>query len=176
MTGARNGAGAATQDPAAIANLPYRRGVGVVLFNREAKVFAAQRIDAPGPAWQLPQGGIDAGEAPRDAAMREMEEEIGTANAEIIGETRDWIRYDLPPEIVPRVWGGRFRGQEQKWFALRFLGDDSDIDIETEHPEFSAWRWVAFEDLPDLIVAFKQPLYLALVDEFRDLAASLRRS
>lgn len=174
MTRARDGADAGVQDAAAIAKLPYRRGVGIVLFNREAKVFAAQRIDTAEPAWQLPQGGIDAGEAPRDAALRELEEEIGTANAEIIGETRDWIRYDLPAEIVPRVWGGRFRGQEQKWFALRFLGDDSEIRIETEHPEFSAWRWVAFADLPDLIVPFKRPLYLALIEEFRDLVASLR--
>lgn len=176
MTQGRDGARAANCNAAAVAKLPYRRGVGVILFNRDAQVFVAQRVDTPGPAWQLPQGGIDKGETPRDAALRELEEEIGTANAEIVGESGDWIRYDLPPEIVPRVWGGRFRGQEQKWFALRFLGDDSDIDIATEHPEFSAWRWADFEDLPKLIVPFKRSMYLALVEEFRDLAAALRRA
>ena len=156
-----------------IAKLPYRRGVGIMLLNRAGQVFVAQRIDAPSPAWQMPQGGIDKGEAPRAAAMRELAEEIGTAKAEIIAESRDWIRYDLPAEIVPRVWHGRFRGQEQKWFALRFLGDDSDIDIATDHPEFSAWRWAAFEDLPSLIVPFKRPLYLALIEEFRELVTGL---
>ena len=155
------------------AALPYRKGVGVMLLNRDGEVFVAQRIDSADAAWQMPQGGIDPGESPRAAALRELEEETGTAKAEVIGETRDWLRYDLPLDLVPRVWKGRYRGQEQKWFAMRFLGEDQDIDIATEHPEFSAWRWVSVDALCGLIVPFKQALYVKLVDEFRDLAAGL---
>ena len=156
-------------------DLPYRRGVGVVLLDASARVFVAQRIDTPGPAWQMPQGGIDPGEDPRAAALRELEEETGTAKARILAESRDWIRYDLPHDLAGKVWRGRYRGQEQKWYAMRFEGEDRDIDIATEHPEFSAWRWAEFEELPDLIVEFKRPLYEAVVAEFRDLVAELRR-
>ena len=153
--------------------LPYRKGVGVMLLNRRGYVFVAQRIDSADAAWQMPQGGIDRGETPRAAALRELEEETGTAKAEVIGETRDWLRYDLPADLVPRVWKGRYRGQEQKWFAMRFLGEDSDTDIATEHPEFSDWRWVSVDALCGLIVPFKQALYVNLVEEFRDLAAGV---
>ena len=118
------------------------------------------------PAWQMPQGGIDPGETPRQAALRELGEEVGTDKAEIIGESRVLHRYDLPPEIAGRMWSGRFRGQKQIWFAMRFTGADFDINIATEHPEFDAWKWVASAELPDLIVPFKRAIYVALLDEF----------
>ena len=146
-----------------------------MLLNRTGRVFVAQRIDTPGAAWQMPQGGIDKGESPRDAALRELTEETGTDKARVLAESRDWIRYDLPRELVPRVWKGRYRGQEQKWYAMLFEGRDADIDIATEDPEFSAWRWAELEDLPGMIVAFKRPLYQAVVAEFRGLVADLSR-
>lgn len=150
---------------------PYRKGVGAVLFDRRGRVLIARRINTPGEAWQLPQGGLDAGESPRRAVLRELAEEIGTARARIIGECRRWLAYDLPPPLARRAWGGRYRGQKQKWFALRFLGRDSDIRLDTDgHPEFVAWKWARLEDLPGLIVAFKRPVYRALVDEFRRFA------
>ncbi len=160
--------------PDQVAALPYRPGVGVMLINGEGRVFVAQRIDMQSQAWQMPQGGIDPGESPRQAALRELREEVGSAKAEVIAEARDWMRYDLPAELVPRLWGGRFRGQEQKWFALRFLGHDADIDLDTEVPEFRAWRWAEMAELPDLIVPFKRRLYQDLVAEFGHLAAGLR--
>ncbi|MGQ0664622.1 MAG: RNA pyrophosphohydrolase [Pseudomonadota bacterium] len=157
-------------DDSETAGLAYRPGVGLMLFNREGRVFVARRIDMPSPAWQMPQGGIDAGEDPRAAAMRELAEEIGTAQAVIIAESREWHAYDLPPELRGALWGGRFRGQRQKWFALRFTGEDSDIDLDTDTPEFLAWKWAPVERLPDLIVPFKRALYQALVTEFGHLA------
>ncbi len=156
------------------ARLPYRAGVGAMLIDRGGRVFVAQRIDSPSDAWQMPQGGIDDGESPRQAVLRELREETGTAKAEIIAETRDWVRYDFPAELVAKLWGGRFRGQEQKWFALSFLGTDADIDIATEEPEFRAWRWVDPAELPDLIVPFKRRMYEDLVAEFGHLTAGLR--
>ncbi len=159
---------------AGFAELPYRPGVGLMLFNRRGQVFIAQRIDTPGAAWQMPQGGIDPGETPRHAALRELHEETGTDKVEIVAESREWVRYDLPADLVPKLWGGRFRGQEQKWFALRFLGTDSDIDIAGEEPEFSAWRWADLAEIPDLIVPFKRALYQELVAEFSAVAATLR--
>lgn len=133
-------------------------------------MFAGRRLDMPRdlPAWQMPQGGIDPGETPRQAALRELSEETGTDKAEILAESVFWHRYDVPAEIAGRMWGGRFRGQEQRWFAMRFTGRDSDIDIVTAHPEFDAWKWVVPDDLPGLIVPFKRAIYLAVLDEFRD--------
>ncbi len=160
--------------PERIAALPYRPGVGVMLINGEGRVFVAQRIDMQSQAWQMPQGGIDPGESPRQAALRELREEVGSAKAEVIAEARDWMRYELPAELVPRLWGGRFRGQEQKWFAARFLGHDEGIDLDTEAPEFRAWRWAEMEELPDLIVPFKRRLYQDLVAEFGHLAEVAR--
>jgi putative (di)nucleoside polyphosphate hydrolase len=119
-------------------------------------------------AWQMPQGGIDPAETPRQAALRELCEEVGTNKAEIIGESRVLHRYDLPAEIAGRMWGGRFRGQKQIWFAMRFLGTDIDINIATEHPEFDAWKWVAPGEWPELIVPFKRAIYIAILDEFRE--------
>ncbi len=155
--------------PEDIARLPYRPGVGVMLLNRGHKVFVAQRIDTPFAAWQMPQGGIDHGERPRDAALRELEEEIGTSKAEIIGESDGWLTYDLPPALIPKVWSGRYRGQSQKWFLLRFLGEDSDIRIDTAEPEFSEWKWVAPGTLADFIVPFKRQLYRDILAEFAPL-------
>lgn len=154
-----------------IEKLPYRRGVGVVLFNAQGRVFVAQRLDTTEPAWQFPQGGIDKDEDPLVAARRELREETGVTSAELIAETPDWLRYDLPRELVPKVWKGRYRGQEQKWFAFRFTGDDSEIRIDGEHPEFSAWAWTKLSETPSLIVAFKRPLYDQVVAAFRHLAA-----
>lgn len=151
--------------------LPYRRGVGAVLFNGDGLVFVARRIDTPGDAWQLPQGGVDDGEKPRQAVLRELAEEIGTDKAEVLAKSRCWHTYELPEHLLGKVWGGRYRGQRQRWFALRFLGRDADIDLAAhEHPEFDAWRWVPITALPDMAVSFKRGLYLELVAEFQHLA------
>ncbi len=149
------------------AHLPYRPGVGILLFNEARQVFVGQRIDNRAEAWQMPQGGIDDGETPEQAAMRELEEEVGTAKAEIIARSATPYRYDLPAELIPQLWKGRFRGQEQHWFAMKFLGTDADITIATEHPEFCAWKWVELAEVPELIVPFKRELYRQLVAEFR---------
>jgi len=119
------------------------------------------------PAWQMPQGGIDADETPMQAALRELREETGTDKAEIIAETRDWLSYDLPDPIRATAWGGRYRGQKQKWFLMRFEGNDIDIDLTRHEAEFDAWRWVEPTELPGLIVDFKRPVYVALLEEFR---------
>ena len=154
--------------------LPYRLGVGLVLFNPAGLVWAGKRLDQRVEAWQMPQGGIDEGETPREAALRELQEEIGTNDAEIIAESRDWLTYELPPELLGVAWKGRYRGQKQKWFALRFTGTDADIDIKTEHPEFAEWRWIPFDRLVELIVPFKRDLYRQVTAEFAELARKLR--
>lgn len=154
--------------PEEIAALPYRYCVGVMLVNPERKVFVGQRIDTEAPAWQMPQGGIDPGETPQAAALRELSEETGIPpdKVRIEAETRDWVRYDLPHDLVPRIWKGRFRGQQQKWVLMRFIGNDADIDIGTDHPEFSEWRWLSPSDLVASIVPFKRSVYEAVLDEF----------
>lgn len=155
---------------------PYRKGVGAVLFNERGEVLVGRRIDTPGDAWQLPQGGVAKREPPEQALWRELAEEIGTAKAEIIGRTADWLTYDLPERLRDRVWKGAYRGQRQLWFALRFLGTDDDIDLRASaHPEFDAWRWADLESLPALAVPFKRALYGRLVAEFAPLAEALRR-
>ncbi|MDB5370523.1 MAG: pyrophosphohydrolase [Roseomonas sp.] len=155
-------------------DLPYRRNVGAALFNAEGRVLVARRADlgagAPG-AWQLPQGGLDAGEEPRAAVLRELAEEIGTDRAEIVGEVTEWLHYDLPPDLLGKALRGKYRGQTQKWFALRFTGADSDIRLDQDpHPEFDAWRWAELAELPDLAVAFRKPIYTRLVAEFSGFA------
>jgi putative (di)nucleoside polyphosphate hydrolase len=149
--------------------LGYRPAVGVMLLSRHGEVFVARRLDMPTmPAWQMPQGGIDPGETPGEAAFRELQEEIGTAKADMLGESRGWLQYDLPVELARRVWGGRYCGQRQKWFVMRFTGRDSDINLATRHPEFDAWQWVAPMRLPELIVPFKRQLYIDVLAEFRE--------
>ena len=152
------------------ADLPYRPCVGIFLFNKCGQVFVAQRCDTPG-AWQMPQGGIEAGEAPADAALRELAEEIGTDRVELVAETREWLRYDLPAPLIGTVWHGRWRGQQQKWFAARFLGTDQDIDLATGHPEFDAWRWIPPDQLVPLVVPFKRDVYRAVLQDFLPLLA-----
>ncbi len=153
---------------------PYRRGVGIALVNASGHVFVGQRIDTTEKAWQMPQGGIDKGETPREAALRELHEEIGTDKARIIAVSRRWLRYDLPDDIQGKVWKGKFRGQEQKWFLMKFTGEDDDINIDTDHPEFSAWKWLPFTHLPRVIVGFKQDIYKQVVDAFGEKVAALK--
>lgn len=149
--------------------LPYRPCVGITLINSEGKIFVAKRLDMVAEAWQMPQGGIDEGEEPHAAAMRELKEEIGTDKAEIIAECAEWLPYDLPEDLVPKLWGGKYRGQTQKWFAMRFTGTDSDINLATEHREFSEWKWVPRAEVPELIVPFKRDLYIRIMQEFSRL-------
>lgn len=159
-----------------MSDLPYRPNVGAVLFSRTGLVFVARRANMPnaeGPAggWQLPQGGIDEGEDPGTALLRELEEEIGTSKAEVIGEHPDWLTYDLPSNLLGIAWRGRYRGQRQRWFALRFTGEDSDIRLDLDpHPEFDAWRWVPLTELPSLAVPFKRTIYEILAESFARFA------
>jgi putative (di)nucleoside polyphosphate hydrolase len=161
-----------------MSDLPYRDNVGAVLFNRAGLVFVARRADLPNAegaagGWQFPQGGMDPGEDPRQAVLRELAEEIGTDRAEILAEHDTWLTYDLPPALLGRALGGRYRGQRQRWFALRFTGEDSDIRLDADpHPEFDAWRWARLEELPGLAVAFKRPIYEELARAFARFAAA----
>lgn len=155
------------------ATLPYRDGVGIMLVNPSREVFVARRIDTRAEAWQMPQGGIDPGEAPDICAKRELREEIGTDKAEIVAESRDWYFYDLPDELIGVIWKGKYRGQRQKWYVMRFTGKDSDININTPDPEFCEWKWVSPHLLPDLIVPFKKQLYAQLVNEFMPVVEKL---
>ncbi len=154
----------------------YRPCVGLMLINPAGGVFVGKRIDVPGDHWQMPQGGIDSGETPEQAALRELAEETGTRKAEIIGVSQNWLRYDLPEEIAGKIWRGRYRGQSQRWFALRFTGTDDDIDINAHKPEFSDWRWAGIDTLVEGLIPFKRDLYRAVVDEFRDLVAAVART
>lgn len=143
------------------AGLPYRPCAGVVLMNADGLIFAGHRLDNSADAWQMPQGGIDKGEEPGDAALRELYEETGIPAdlVEVVAETPDWVSYDLPPEMVGKIWKGKYGGQRQKWFLFRFKGQDSDVNIQTEEPEFDQWRWMAPEAIIDKIVPFKRSVY-----------------
>ena len=163
-------------------HLPYRPCVGTMVLNREGRVFIGRRTGGPEQvdslhAWQMPQGGLDPGEEPFRAALRELREETNISSVELLAEMRDWITYDLPDELVPHAWGGRYRGQTQKWYGLRFTGEDAEIDIAHpagHEPEFVEWRWAQMRELPDLIVPFKRKVYERILAEFGHLAEKVR--
>jgi putative (di)nucleoside polyphosphate hydrolase len=148
----------------------YRRGVGVMLLNRDSKVFVGARIDNTDEAWQMPQGGIDQGEEPWATALRELEEETGIPPqlVERLAECPERLKYDLPEDLRDSLWGGKWRGQDQDWFLARFLGTDADVNIATKHPEFREWQWIEPDELPKLIVPFKRELYRRLLREFAE--------
>lgn len=161
-------------EPAHPSGLPYRLGVGIMLLNADGDIFTGQRLDSKLEAWQMPQGGIDPGEAPLDTAYRELAEETGITKATVIAEAREWLHYDLPDDLIGTIWKGRYCGQRQKWFAMRFTGTDADIDIATPHPEFRSWRWSTVGELSAMIVPFKRDLYEAVLAEFADLVRTAR--
>jgi putative (di)nucleoside polyphosphate hydrolase len=152
--------------------LPYRLGVGMMILNNKKQIFVGKRIDAKIEAWQMPQGGIDIGETPSRAALREMEEEIGSNQGIIIAESKNWYSYDLPKFLIPRLWNGNYRGQKQRWFLIKFTDDDSRININTSQPEFEDWRWVDVDEMLSIIIPFKRKLYEAVMQEFKPLIKS----
>ncbi len=152
--------------------LPYRHNVGIILVNSAGLVFVGRRTDG-NDGWQMPQGGIDDGESPCEAACRELWEETGTDKAEIVHESVEWYCYDLPDELIGKVWHGKYRGQKQKWVVMRFTGKDEDIALMTEQPEFSDWCWTPPETLPDLVVPFKRALYQAVLHDLLPIIQSV---
>ena len=151
--------------------LPYRSNVGIMMVNKTGYIFVGQRLDNNQNAWQMPQGGIDAGEDPETAAYRELLEETGVnqQNVRFLASSSRWLSYDLPEDLIPTLWNGKFRGQKQKWFLFRFLGKDGDINIATEHPEFSEWKWISKENLLEEIVPFKKSVYENVLKEFKNI-------
>ena len=151
--------------------LPYRSNVGIMMVNEKGYVFVGQRLDNNQNAWQMPQGGIDAGEDPETAAYRELLEETGVKKQDVrfVASSSQWLSYDLPEDLIPILWNGKFRGQKQKWFLFKFLGEDVDINIATEHPEFSKWKWISKENLLKEIVPFKKSVYENVLEEFKNI-------
>jgi len=148
--------------------LPFRPGVGMMIINQNNRIFVGKRIDSKTNGWQMPQGGINLGETPSAAALREMAEEIGSSQGKIIAESKKWYSYRLPPFLVHKLWGGKYCGQRQKWFLIRFTGQDSDINVKTKHPEFDSWQWVGFNELLENIIPFKYKLYSKIIAEFKE--------
>ena len=150
-------------------NLPFRPGVGMMIIDKSNRIFVARRIDAKSSGWQMPQGGIDLGETPSAAALREMLEEIGSSQGHIIAESKSWYSYKLPEPLIPKLWNGKYCGQRQKWFLIRFTGSDQNINISTANPEFSDWRWIAPDQLLKIVIPFKSKLYEKVLEEFKDV-------
>ena len=150
-------------------DLPFRQGVGMMIVDKYKRVFVGKRVESRANGWQMPQGGIDLGETPSAAALREMQEEIGSNQGNIIAESKYWYSYRVPNFLIPKLWGGKYCGQRQKWFLIKFTGEDSNININTEHPEFDQWKWVDFRELLFDIIPFKLKLYKQVVDEFKEL-------
>ena len=150
-----------------IQKLPFRIGVGIIVLNNKNQVFVVKRKDNPGNNWQMPQGGIDKGEDFISAMKRELMEETSIKNIKILKELEHLYQYDLPKNLVGIIWKGKFRGQKQKWFITRFLGEDTEINLKTKHPEFIEWKWIEPEKLPEVIVYFKKEIYLSLVKEIK---------
>jgi len=149
--------------------LPLRIGVGIALLNTENKVFVGKRIDNPLNFWQMPQGGVDENENLFEAAKRELEEETGITKTKLLKELNYWIEYELPENLKGKIWKGKYRGQKQKWFIMKFLGNEKDINIKTKHPEFTDWKWLNSYDLPNVAVDFKINVYKRLLDEINSL-------
>ena len=165
-------AGCETPDPDA-----YRPGVGMMLLDARGRVWIGRRSDIEPAVWQMPQGGIDPGESPHDACLRELEEEVGTSQVSVLAESADWLAYDLPPEMAARLWSGQYRGQRQKWFALAYRGADEDFDLSGGlggQAEFTAWRWAELDELSGVIVRFKRSLYERVIHEFRPIVERYR--
>lgn len=149
-------------------NRPYRPCVGIMLINKNHEIFVAQRLDHPAEFWQMPQGGIDPGEEPEDAVFRELKEEIGTNNVKIISRAKKTYKYDIPSPLNGKLWQGKYRGQRQTWFLVEYEGTDEDINLETEHPEFLAWRWATLDELLHVVVHFKKDVYKSVIEEFKE--------
>ena len=149
--------------------LPLRTGVGAIVLNKNNKVFVGKRRDNPGKNWQMPQGGVDKGESCIDAMKRELLEETGIKNIEILKEIDRWTEYELPDYLLGKIWKGKYRGQKQKWFIVRFIGKDEEINLQTSHPEFIEWKWIEAENLPNVIVKFKKKLYENLLPEIKKI-------
>tara|TARA_B100001559_G_C16390684_1_gene571033 strand:- start:589 stop:1056 length:468 start_codon:yes stop_codon:yes gene_type:complete len=148
--------------------LPMRQGVGIIILNKDNKVFVGKRKDNPIDKWQMPQGGIDANETPFIAMKRELKEETSITKIEVLKEIENWLEYELPPNLLGRVWKGKYRGQKQKWFIVKFMGNDNEINIKTKHPEFIEWKWIDYNLLTDVIVDFKKDVYQKLKIELKD--------
>ena len=151
-----------------INKLPMRLGVGIILLNKDNEVFVGKRKDNPIDKWQMPQGGIDNNEKPLDAMKRELEEETSVTNIKILKEINSWLEYELPPHLLGKIWKGKYRGQTQKWFIVRFIGNDKEINLKTKRPEFIEWRWISHKLLTEVIVDFKKSVYKKLEVEISD--------
>ncbi|MBP02040.1 MAG: RNA pyrophosphohydrolase [Rhodospirillaceae bacterium] len=151
----------------------YRKGVGIVLLNANKKVFVAQRIDTKSAAWQMPQGGVEENESPHDAALRELKEEIGTNKVVVISEITKWLKYEFPKDLKKSLWAGKYSGQEQKWFLMRFMGDEKEINLDTEFPEFSDWKWVEIENVEKMAIEFKRELYKEIIINFSETITNM---
>ena len=150
-------------------NLPLRKGVGVVLLNKNNQIFVGKRIDNPNDFWQMPQGGIDKGESPLEAAYRELNEETNVKSVELIAEIKNEITYNLPDKLLGIIWKGKYKGQTQKWFIMRFMGEDNEINLKTKHPEFLDWKWINVENITDKVVDFKLHVYKKIQNELKNL-------